>query len=210
MKTNDNGDAHRTVAAVTRHEGDKIKGSRFIATVRPMRDEAELPPVVDALRAEFPEANHHCYAYRLGRGLDRFRHSDDGEPSGTGGKPILQRIDGHDLTDVLVVVTRIFGGTKLGPGGLIRAYGGAAGAALDRAEIVRVVPTRRVRLSFPYELVGVVQSALTAAELQASESCFGERVTMRVDVPERRVEAILTELRERCAGRLDVEAETRS
>ena len=199
---------YRTVAGEMQFEGDKIKGSRFIATVRPMREEAELTAVVETLRAEFTEANHHCYAYRLGPGQDRFRYSDDGEPSGTGGKPILQRIDGHDLTDVLLVVTRIFGGTKLGAGGLIRAYGGAAGVALDRAEIVSVVPTRRIRLNFPYELSGTVQALLTAAELEAAESSFGERVSMSIMIPRSRADAFVAEVRERCAGRVEIYEET--
>jgi len=199
---------YRTVATAMQFEGGKIKGSRFIATVRPMREEPELTAVIATLRAEFPEANHHCYAYRLGPGQDRFRYSDDGEPSGTGGKPILQRIDGQDLTDVLVVVTRIFGGTKLGAGGLIRAYGGAAGAALDRAEVVSVVPTRTVRLSFPYELSGTVQAVLTAAKLEASDSSFGERVAMSIVIPQSRADAFMAEVRERCAGRVEIDEET--
>ena len=197
---------YRTVADEFRYEGEKVKGSRFIATLRPLRVAVEvaddLADLISRLRAEFPDANHHCWAYRLGTGRDAFRYSDDGEPSGTAGKPILQRIDGHEVTDLVVVVSRIFGGTKLGAGGLIRAYGGAAGAALERAEIHQVLPVQRVTLSFPYELSGAVRGVLVGAGLEPSESEFGETVKMRLEIPQDRAAEFLAELRERTAGRV--------
>ncbi len=128
--------SYQTIAADLRHEPPKIKGSRHIATVAPIADESDVAAMIEAARGDFPAANHHAYAWRLGLDGSRFRASDDGEPSGSAGKPILAQIDRLGLTRVAVVVSRIFGGTKLGVGGLIRAYGGAASEALARAVVV--------------------------------------------------------------------------
>ena len=131
-------DSYKTVSAPNEHEIDKIKGSRFLGFVCPVQDEEQALQHVEALRKRFYDARHWCWAYRLGRGRDVFRYQDDGEPSGTAGRPILQEIDGRELTDVLVVVVRYFGGTKLGTGGLARAYGDAARATLGSAEIQEI------------------------------------------------------------------------
>ncbi len=167
----------RTVAAPLRYEIEKIKGSRFIADVAPVADENSAAAELDAVRAGFPDAAHHCWAWRLDEKTSRF--SDDGEPSGTAGPPILQQIDRLELRRTLVVVTRYFGGVKLGTGGLIRAYGAAARAALDHAEI-RITPiTTRVDVRYPYELSGVVKGVLSAwnaaprdETYEATESSF--------------------------------------
>ncbi len=197
-------DTYKTVAAPLRHEGEKIKGSRFIATVEPIASAAEVPTRVERLRGEFPAANHHCYAYRLRPGAENFRFSDDGEPSGSAGRPILQQIDGRGLTDVAVIVTRIFGGTKLGVGGLVRAYGGAAAEALALASIREVVLVRRVRLAFGYDLTGPVQGMLTEAGLSPVESSYGESVVLVLEVPLALADGFLARLSERTSGRVTV------
>ena len=197
--------SYRTVSATLRHEGEKVKGSRFIATVAPLVSTDEITGIVERLRNDYPAANHHCWAYRRGTGRDDFRYSDDGEPSGSAGRPILQQIDGHGVTDTLVVVTRIFGGTKLGVGGLVRAYGAAAGEVLDRVEIREVIPVRRIRLRFAYEQTGAVSGLLVAAGLEPSGSDYGESVTLELEVPEEQVEGFLADLGERTAGRVTVE-----
>ena len=107
-------------------EVDKIKGSRFIVTVSPISTENHFKDILSSLQKAHPNANHHCWAWRLA-GDSRERSSDDGEPSGSAGEPILQRMRRAELIDSMIVVTRYFGGTKLGVGGLVRAYGGAAG-----------------------------------------------------------------------------------
>ena len=120
----------QVVVASLRHEGDPIKGSRFIVDVSPAGDEDEARQVLTQVRADFPDASHHCWAWRIADpAIDRV--NDDGEPSGSAGRPILAQLTGRDPVDTAVIVTRYFGGTKLGVGGLVRAYGGAAGAALD-------------------------------------------------------------------------------
>ncbi len=121
-----------TVCARVRHEAEPSKGSRFIATVVPVTSEDAAKAALDGVRAEMPDAGHHCWAWRIASpAIDRA--SDDGEPGGSAGRPILAQLTGRDLVDTAVIVSRYWGGTKLGVGGLVRAYGGAAGLALDRA-----------------------------------------------------------------------------
>lgn len=193
--------AYRTVTAEVRWEIPKIKGSRFIATAGPYYDEATFAAAVARLRLEFSEANHHCYAWRSG---DRFRYNDDGEPSGTAGRPLLQRIDGRGLDRTFVVVTRIFGGTKLGAGGLVRAYSAAAGAVLEAASVVDVIPTRRIRVVVSYELKGVVDSVAAAHGLSPLDCTFAEAVTHTFAVPLVQLDGFMAALGERTAGRADL------
>ena len=193
---------YRTLARPERVEIAKVKGSRFIASGFPFQGETELAQAVTALREEFRDANHHCYAWRDG---DRFRYSDDGEPSGSAGKPILQQIEGHDLDRVAVVVTRIFGGTKLGVGGLVRAYGGAASELLDRATIVERIPYRVIRVVIPYPLTAALARVAATFGLEPVESGFGEHVEQTFHVTLDRTEAFVTAVGEETAGR----AETR-
>jgi len=184
-----------------RFEDEPTKGSRFLASVAPARDAEEAAAFVQSLRDEFPEATHHGFAWRLGRSGETFRFGDDGEPGGSAGRPILAQIEGHGLTQVVVVVTRWFGGTKLGVGGLVRAYGGAAGRALDRAPVVTVVVTRRLEVEFPYEATSGVQSWLAAGSLAPVTTAYGERVRMGFDVPESRWDEVRRELLDATAGR---------
>lgn len=188
----------RIVTQETRHEIAKIKGSRFIATAGPFTDEDALAAVIARLRDLYSEANHHCSAWRAG---DRFRANDDGEPSGTAGRPMLQQLDGRGLDQTFVVVTRIFGGTKLGTGGLVRAYSAAAGAVLDVAPMVEYVPTQRVRVTVPYELQGTVESVMTTHAVTRVDAVFAEAVTQVLAVPLDRLDVVLAELGERTAGR---------
>lgn len=195
----------RTVAQRTRHEPDKIKGSRHIATVVPVRDEPAIAAAIAALRREFPVANHHAYGWRLGADAGRFRYSDDGEPSGSAGMPILQQIDRLELTRVLVVISRIFGGTRLGTGGLIRAYGGAARAALERADVIETVLTAAVTIEHDYEHSGPVQAALHAAGQAPRSAEYGVRARLVLDVPVDQAMAFEVTLRDATAGRADID-----
>lgn len=179
----------RTVAAPSGLEIDKIKGSRFIARVAPVRDAAEIDRFLTTCREELPDASHHCFAWRLA-GADRMRYSDDGEPSGTAGRPILQEIDGRDLVDVAVVVSRYFGGTRLGTGGLVRAYGGAAAAALDAAQVVETRIVETLTLIFDYTQSGPVQGVLSAYDLAPTASEYGAEIRLELAVPEEQVDEV--------------------
>ncbi|MBR1574161.1 MAG: YigZ family protein [Bacteroidales bacterium] len=161
----------------------KDQGSRFIAKAWPVRSEAEVKAHVDALKKEYHDARHHCYAYRLGYLGDRFRANDDGEPSGSAGRPILGQIDSRGLSDVLVVVVRYFGGIKLGIPGLIRAYKTATADALDQARIVEKTATRPLRLDFGYLSMNAVMKLLKEMKLAQRDTDFGERCRLAVDVP---------------------------
>ncbi|MEO0334553.1 MAG: YigZ family protein, partial [Bacteroidota bacterium] len=137
------------------------RGSKFLAVLRHVRTEEEALEVVEEQRKAHPKCNHHCYAYRLGPGQDRWRANDDGEPSGTAGKPILGQIDKAELSDIIIVVSRYFGGTKLGTSGLINAYREAALAAISTVEVGVQPLTKSVALHFGYELMSPVMSALS-------------------------------------------------
>lgn len=198
----------RTVTTRLRHEPDKTKGSRHIATVVPVDDPGAAEREIAAVRAEMPDATHHAYAWRVrtpgaGSGAG-FRYSDDGEPSGSAGKPILMQIDGRDLTDVLVVVTRYFGGTKLGAGGLVRAYGGAAAEALDLAEIREVIPHTRFEVRHAYEDSGAVAGALSALGLVPVASDYGAAVVLTVSIETVRAEDLVRTLTDATAARAEV------
>lgn len=128
----------------------KDKGSRFIAFAYPILGVDDVKPLVDGLREEHHKARHWCYAYRLGVDGNQFRANDDGEPSGSAGRPILGQIDSAGLTDVLVVVVRYFGGTLLGVPGLINAYKNSTALALQTAEVVQKNVEKMVRLRCDY------------------------------------------------------------
>ena len=155
-------DEFRTLAREFRAEMDVVKASRFLALLAPASSAEEAAAHLAGARSEFADASHHCWAWRLRGPGDHFRSNDDGEPGGSAGRPILQQVDGHDVVDVSVIVVRWFGGTKLGVGGLMRAYGGAAGRALDQAPIHTILVTSRVELHHPYECSGAIQGMLAA------------------------------------------------
>lgn len=172
----------RTIRRLSRVEIDRIKASRFIADIAPCTDEATARAVIDSVRAREPSATHHCWAFRLADG--RALASDDGEPHGTAGAPILRRIEGHDLADVVIVVTRYYGGTNLGRGGLIRAYGGAALASIESAEILTRAQTVRFELVHSYEMSAKVNAALAAFDAKIEVSDYGADVSLIAIVPQ--------------------------
>lgn len=138
----------------------KEKGSKFLAFVYPMDEEESMQEYLNIARAEHHKARHFCYAYQIGLSGDRYRINDDGEPSGTAGKPILGQILSFGLTNVAIIVIRYFGGTKLGVSGLIQAYREAAKAALETAHIVEKYISSVYRLQFNYDQMGHVLNVL--------------------------------------------------
>ena len=160
----------------------KDNGSRFIALAYPVENEQEVKDHVSALKKEYHDARHHCYAYRLGYKRDVFRASDDGEPSGSAGRPILGQIDSLGLSDVLVVVVRYFGGIKLGIPGLIRAYKTSSADALSQAAVIEKIAARRFRLHFDYLSMNAVMKVLKEMDLPQSGQQFGEECSLEVRV----------------------------
>ncbi len=160
----------------------KDNGSRFLAFAYPVETEEEVKSHVDALRKEYHDARHHCFAYRLGLDGARWRASDDGEPSGSAGRPILGQIDSAGLSDILVVVVRYFGGIKLGIPGLIRAYKTSTQDALAAAEVVEKTAARRFRIVFDYLSMDSVMKVLKDMDIPQSGQSFGNECSMDVRV----------------------------
>lgn len=150
----------------------KEKGSKFIAFAYPMSSEEAIKTEISELRKRYHDARHHCFAWRLGADLERYRVNDDGEPSGSAGKPIYGQIQSRELTDVLVVVIRYFGGTLLGVGGLINAYRSAASDALDQSGIVEMKVTSRLKLEFGYSQMNSVMKVIKDFQLEFEDQQF--------------------------------------
>jgi uncharacterized YigZ family protein len=171
------------------------KGSRFLAVVGPAADEAAAKGILEALARRYPDATHHCWAWRLGR-PPRERSADAGEPAGTAGVPILQVLRGAGLSDVLAVVIRWFGGTKLGKGGLARAYAAAAREAVAGLPVVSRVPVVRLSVEVPYERVGAVKGLLRPPEVELEREEYGAVARLGLVVHEERLEALRESLAE--------------
>jgi uncharacterized YigZ family protein len=171
------------------------KGSVFLAVIGPAADEAAAKAFLIRLEKEFPDATHHCWAWRLGVPA-RERGADAGEPAGTAGVPILQVLRGAGLADVMAVVVRWFGGTKLGKGGLARAYAGAAREALQGLPVAVRVPTVRLAVEVPYEKVGAVKRLLRPPEIELAAEEYGASARLVLAVHEEREGALREALAE--------------
>lgn len=164
-------DSYKSIASESRGLF-KDNGSRFIAHVYPVETEEQIKEIVAELKKEYYDARHHCYAYRLGHLGDKFRANDDGEPSGSSGRPILGQIDSNGLSDILVVVVRYFGGIKLGIPGLIRAYKTSTADAIQNAEIVEKIASKNFRVSFGYLNMNDVMKVMKDMNLEQSNQVF--------------------------------------
>lgn len=186
--------SQRLIAPVT-HEAE-IKRSRFIARAAPADDEDAAKAFIE--QVSDPAANHNCWAWLIG---DHYRFDDDGEPGGTAGRPILQAIESQGYDRTVVVVTRFFGGIKLGTGGLARAYGGTANEALRSAESAPIVPKVRLRLSLPFEFVDAAHHALSEFEGEKLDEDYDPHgVTLIVTIPAARRQAFAEHIRDAAKG----------
>lgn len=158
----------------------KDNGSRFISLAYPVESEEEVKEIVASLKKEYHDARHHCYAYRIGLDGSTWRANDDGEPSGSAGRPILGQIDSAGLSDILVVVVRYFGGIKLGIPGLIRAYKTSTAEAIEAAEKIEKVAGRWYRLTYPYEKMPDVMKVLKDMNLPQRNQNFGNECRIEV------------------------------
>jgi uncharacterized YigZ family protein len=158
------------------------KGSRFLAFGFPVQNEEEIRELIAGLRKKYHDARHHCYAYRLGPTGEIYRTNDDGEPSGTAGKPIHGQLLSNSLTHVLVVVVRYFGGTLLGTGGLITAYRSATADMLSHARLIVRLVEVRIKLCFPYDMLNTVMKILKEESLSPGEADYNTTCTLAVKV----------------------------
>lgn len=165
----------------------KVKGSKFIGSAMPVGDKEEAMAFLNDLRSEFHDATHNCFAYKIGPEGMEFRYSDDGEPNGTGGKPIMFSIQKHDLSDILVVVTRFFGGTKLGVGGLARAYGDSANEVLKISKKRPVYIIIPVKVYCTYEDIDPVKRIVGKMAITFEEE-YHDAVEMLVNIPRSKVD----------------------
>ena len=158
------------------------RSSKFLALAYHVTTAEQVKEIMDGLRKKFYDATHHCYAYRLGPKGEDFRANDDGEPSGTAGKPILGQLLSREITDCLVVVVRWFGGTKLGVPGLIEAYKESTAAVLDVCRVEECTVDRVLRLHYPFESMDGVMRAVKAVGPKVLEQTFDNVCTMRLAV----------------------------
>ena len=194
-------DEYKTISGGVKVE-IKVRDSRFIALASPSITKTEAEEFIAGLRRFYHDATHVCYAYRCGAVADTFRFNDDGEPRGTAGKPILAAIERYGLTDIVVAVIRYFGGTKLGVGGLRRAYGGAAEHALASAAVVTKYAIEPLRISFPHALIGNVMHVASRCGAKIVDTLYDEEVHVVLEIRKSRAEELRKFLMDQTSGNL--------
>ena len=174
-------DTYKTI--ITPTEGIyKEKGSKFLSFAIPVSSADEVKEIVKNYRKEYYDSRHVCYAYMLGAERKEFRANDDGEPSGTAGRPILGQINSRELTDILVIVVRYFGGILLGTGGLVVAYKEATTDALDQAEVVEKTVDETIYIVFDYVLMNEVMRIIKDTNAQISSQNFEDQCAMQLSI----------------------------
>ncbi len=196
-------DSFRTLAGESSHE-IKTKGSRFIALGHHAQTETAAMDTLEDIRKREHTATHHCFAYVIGPAGEIFKYSDDGEPTGTAGRPIYQAITGKDLTDVLIVVVRYFGGTKLGTGGLTRAYAQSAAELLEKAKVVEKLICDRLSFSIPFPFYDRIMRIISGSGYKIINQDFADQVAMVVDVRKSHTEKFISQMTELTGGKIDI------
>ncbi|MGW8063023.1 YigZ family protein [Streptomyces ziwulingensis] len=192
-------DEYRTVARAGVHETE-INRSRFLCALAPAATEQEAQAFIAVVRKKHADASHNCWAYVIGADAGVQKASDDGEPGGTAGVPMLQMLLRRDMRYVVAVVTRYYGGVKLGAGGLIRAYGGAVGEALDDLGTLTRRRFRLATVTVDHQRAGKLQNDLHAAGRAVRDVRYAEAVTIEVGLPEADVDAFRSWLADATAG----------
>lgn len=186
-------------------EGEYIdKKSRFIGYACPIAGEEEALAIIDQIKRRYWDARHNCYAYVTGERGDILRFSDDGEPGGTAGRPILDVITGAGLRDALIVVTRYFGGTLLGTGGLVRAYTESSKLAIESADIRQMVFASKIQITADYTAVGKLQYFFAQQNIVIDDTQYTDAVSMIVNVEQTRVTDICDNLTQLTAGKGEI------
>ncbi|KQX94477.1 YigZ family protein [Streptomyces clavifer] len=190
---------YRTVARAGVHETE-VNRSRFLCALAPAATEQEAQEFVARVRREHPTATHNCFAYVIGADASVQKASDDGEPGGTAGVPMLQMLMRRDARYVVAVVTRYYGGVKLGAGGLIRAYGGAVGEALDTLGMITRRRFRLATVTVDHQRAGKLENDLRATGTTVHEVRYAESVTIGIALPDAEVEEFRSWLAAATAG----------
>ncbi|MBP9095820.1 MAG: YigZ family protein [Ignavibacteria bacterium] len=186
-------DSYKTIVIPSEAEL-KVSKSKFISQVYPVTNTEDVNQTLTSVRKKYYDAAHHPYAYRLGLDANSFRYSDDGEPSGSAGKPIMEVIDKFELTDTLIVVTRYFGGVKLGVGGLRRGIFEAAELAIQNSEIITKHITEDFKIEFDYKYIGAVMNFLEKEQITILFNTSDEKVKLECSVIVSKIEKFKDEL----------------
>lgn len=176
------------------------KKSRFIATVLPVKTEEEALTFIEAMKKKYWNATHNCYAYVIGERSQIQRCSDDGEPGGTAGKPMLDVLLGEDVHDVVVVVTRYFGGTLLGTGGLVRAYSLSTKVGLAASKVITKILGSKISVTTDYTGLGKIQYILGQRSIQITSSTYTDNVQLEFYLPKEQISQIQAEITEGTHG----------
>jgi uncharacterized YigZ family protein len=186
-------DTFRTISG--RAEGFyKDRGSKFLAFGFPVTSEEEIRNIISETRKKYHDARHCCYAYRIGTANVKSRMNDDGEPAYAAGKPVYGQIISNDLTNILIIVVRYFGGTLLGKGGLMKAYKSAAADMLSNAEIISTTVYRLYKISFSYDVMGQVLKILDKEKLEKTDYKFDRYCSVVTRIKEGKEKGIITRL----------------
>ncbi|MCD7777243.1 MAG: YigZ family protein [Clostridiales bacterium] len=183
-----------------------IKKSRFIANVYPVTTEEEAVSRVLEIKKKYHDARHSCFAYRIGKKGEYLKYSDDGEPQGTAGIPMLDILKGEDITDVVVIVTRYFGGILLGTGGLVRAYSQAAKAGLAAAETIQMTLYRLAEILTDYSLHGKIQYMLLNKGCKITDTVFTDKVKITAACPAEDIENLEADVIDISQGKAEFSA----
>lgn len=188
-----------TLSSNLRCEPEPIKRSRFIVDLVAVASETEAKEALAEIQREFPDATHHCTAWRIARPkIDRC--DDDGEPGGSAGRPILAQLVGREVTNIAAIVTRYFGGTKLGVGGLVRAYGSSTAYALDEAKLIPYVFRDHVEFVCDYPHIEAARREITAIGGAITSEDFAALVTVSAQIPETKLDELAQTLADISAG----------
>lgn len=178
-----------------------VKKSRFIASVFYVESEEEVKSIIDKIRKEFYDARHNCYAYIIG---DKKKASDDGEPQGTAGKPILTLLEGKSLTNCLIIVSRIFGGILLGTGGLTHAYGDTAKMALDTCNILELIDGSKITVRIKYDMLSKVKSTIESYDKAKIDNIdYGDLIVIDFSVAKESTEILKNKLLDITSGQIE-------
>jgi uncharacterized YigZ family protein len=182
----------------------EIQKSKFITHLRHADTEEEARTFIQAMKKKYFDARHNCSAYVLGEGADKQKSNDDGEPGGTAGNPILEAIKKNGLTNIVVVVTRYFGGIKLGAGGLIRAYSHAAVLGIEAATVLAMTPFQQLDVTVGYDLLATVEHWMRQHEIRSLEADYADNVSLHLLIEPAAVEHVQAELTDLTAGRASI------
>ena len=184
----------------------KIKASRFIGRTFKVFSVDDIDKQLQIIRKKEYTANHNCYAYKIGSGIENsFKYSDDGEPNGTAGKPMYDVLSGHSLTNTLVIVTRYFGGTKLGTGGLVRAYGDCVKAVLEKSGVRKIFLTSLLHKTIALPLYNRLQQTITKLGAKQVEAKFSDQIDITIEIRNSLVGKLQSEIVELSGGKAVIE-----